>query len=616
MFVRYFRLGQFAIKGNNVLLKMSAGITSSRGLPHSLLARSRHIFLSHQRAPINLLSNNSLNKHASLSGGRGFTTKSRPYLLSSAGLDFRFSGTSFLVGLAGLGVLLYFTEDNTRRFVDNAALISSRVSIVVVTTTKCVYHYTRVLGAQYASEQDRELALKDCHKRCAKITMEAIVRNGGIYIKLGQHLSAMTYLFPPEWTQTMEPLQDRCPVSSIESINKMFLTDTGKDIKATFSEFDYVPLGSASLGQVHRAVLKDSGEAVAVKVQHPTLADFVPVDVFMTKWVFNAIDLFFPQYPLTWLSDELQSSIYVELDFTQEAHNAEKTAKYFEHTTSYTALRVPKIIMAKPRILIMEFLPGSRIDDLEYLDRHNISRSEVSSCLSHIFNNMIFTPDVGVHCDPHGGNLSIRAIANPHRGQHNFEIILYDHGLYRDIPTKLRYDYAHFWLALIDNDQEAMRYYAKQFAGVTDEQYPLLSAAITGRDFKNVTNVKTPRTADEIENMSSTVSSPTFLSDLMILLHQMPRIVLLIIKTNDLTRHLDECLQSSLGFMRTFMIMATYCARTVYEEQQNMLSNDDFKGHAWKKLWLEWAAWWSYRKRLLQLGFYDFTLTVKNLVGF
>ena len=60
----------------------------------------------------------------------------------------------------------------------------------------------------------------------------------------------------------------------------------------------------------------------------------------------------------------------------------------------------------------MEYVSGERLDNLKYMEQNNIDPSEVSSCLSHIFNNMIFTPGVALHCDPHGGNLAIRSVLN------------------------------------------------------------------------------------------------------------------------------------------------------------------------------------------------------------
>ena len=196
---------------------------------------------------------------------------------------------------------------------------------------------------------------------------------------------------------------------------------------------------------------------------------------------------------------------------------------------------------AQKRILVMEFISGRRPDDLDFLDRNQIDRDEVSATLAHIFNEMIFGDNAPLHCDPHGGNIAIRPTPNPSRrgGSPNFEIILYDHGLYREIPRELRRNYAKLWLAVIEADEPRMREYAHKVAGVTDEQFPLFASAITGRDYKVLTqkNVTSARTADEKENISGALGEG-MLQQLVELLGQVPRIILLILKTNDLSMSL------------------------------------------------------------------------------
>ncbi|CAI1590813.1 hypothetical protein SEUBUCD646_0L03050 [Saccharomyces eubayanus] len=517
-------------------------------------------------------------------------------------------------------VALYNFNDTFHDSVKHTALTSKRVAVVTQATTRCFYHYKRALNKTYESKKEREVALNDCHKMCALITLQALRSNGGIYIKLGQHIGAMTYLLPKEWTDTMIPLQDHCPESTFEEINQLFEEDLGTSIENMFWEFDKTPIGVASLAQVHVAKLKSSdgkGASVAVKCQHPSLKEFIPLDVVLTRTVFEMLDVFFPDYPLTWLGDELQSSIYVELNFDKEAENAEMTRKYFSKFKRQTALKIPKVIESHKRILIMEYVGGKRLDDLQYIDGHGISRSEVSSCLSHIFNNMIFTPNVGIHCDPHGGNLAIRSVKpGKDNGYHNFEIILFDHGLYRYPSTRTRRLYAKFWLSLLfDKDQAKMKKYAKGFANITDEQFPLLAAAITGRSVDAALNydISTSRTQEEMDVMADGLLEGTLLSDLMSILSRIPSVVLLILKTNDLTRHLDECLQNPLGPERTFLIMTQYCAKTVYDEKVERIDSEYGKWSiSW--MWANFTNWIVYERRINQLYFYDFVLWWKNII--
>ncbi|ABN65672.2 predicted protein [Scheffersomyces stipitis CBS 6054] len=519
----------------------------------------------------------------------------------------------FTVGVAlGLGgSALYYTNDNVRHVV----LTAERVTVVTVAVFRCFNMYLQTLGKDYESREERSKALKKTHKRAADITLRALETNGGIYIKLGQHITALTYLLPREWTDTMIPLQDQCPRSSMEEIEKMFVNDLGTSVNDMFSEFDPEPVGVASLAQVHIATLRESGEKVAVKIQHPSLQEFVPLDVFLTKTVFELMYKFFPEYPLTWLGEEMQSSIFIELDFTKEAENAQKTAAYFKDLKRETALKVPKIVEAQQRILIMEYVGGARLDNLDYLREHNISAADVSSCLSHIFNDMIFTPGVGLHCDPHGGNLAIRALENSeYKNGHNFEIILYDHGLYRDIPVQMKRDYSHFWLAVLDSDVPKMREYAEKFAGIQgDQKFRIFVSAITGRAPENALNdIKKSRSEEEIRIIQNELNySEGVLEDLMDILSSMPRMVLLILKTNDLTRSLDENLNNPLGPERTFLILANYCARVVYDEENEKIAKE-YKSYSVKKFVHYLTNWWSYHKRTSQLFLYDFIVMLRN----
>lgn len=183
----------------------------------------------------------------------------------------------------------------------------------------------------------------------------------------------------------------------------------------------------------------------------------------------------------------------------------------------------------------MEFISGHRPDDLHYLDSNNIDRDEVSAALARIFNEMIFGDGAPLHCDPHGGNLAVRK--NDTRRRPNFDIILYDHGLYRDIPKQLRRDYAKLWLAVIDADEPKMREYAFKVAGITNEQFPLFASAITGRDYRVLTRKQLVTSRDEVEKESiSGAFGENLLQQLVELLGKVPGIILLILKTNDLSK--------------------------------------------------------------------------------
>ncbi|OTA93907.1 hypothetical protein M434DRAFT_395148 [Hypoxylon sp. CO27-5] len=516
--------------------------------------------------------------------------------------------TAAATAATGAGVLAFTDE------IKHGYDATERAGRVATTLTICINDYRTTLNKREQTEdpQEQDTILKSCHKRCAERTLKVLEKNGGIFIKLGQHLSAMTYLLPPEWTDTFIPLQDKCPVSSFESIEEMFRSDTGEELKDYFSEFSEQPIGAASLAQVHLATVKESGQKVAVKVQHPGLAQWAPLDLALTRFTFTTLKKFFPEYDLEWLSSEMEVSLPQELDFQLEAANAIRTKEYFAQIPEIP-LVIPDVIWAKKRILVMANESGHRLDDLEYLDSNHIDRDEVSATLARIFNEMIFGKNAPLHCDPHGGNLAIRKATR--RKHPNFEIIIYDHGLYRDIPESLRRSYAKMWLAVIDGDMPAMKRYAHEVAGITDEQFPLFASAITGRDYTVVSSsILKSRSEEEKKTMSHALQEG-LLSDLVTMLGQVPRIILLILKTNDLTRSLDENLHTRQGPMRNFMILARYCARTVFREQLEEIRERPgsllWPGNALRFV----AACLGYLRVELKLEAFELWLSVKRMVG-
>ncbi|KAK3392083.1 ABC1 family-domain-containing protein [Sordaria brevicollis] len=585
----------------------SFSTSASPTAPNSTLARRS--FTSSSKGYSSQNSNgSSSNSHSNTNGKQNPNRTRRTVLYATTG------------GLATAGL---FTFSDDIKYTYEATERTGRVASALV---KCVNDYRQTLNARDKlgedEQEEKARLLNECHQRCADRTLEVLEKSGGIFIKLGQHLSAMNYLLPPEWTTTFIPLQDKCPVSSFESIERMFLEDTGTSLWDYFSEFSREPIGAASLAQVHLATIKETGQRVAVKVQHPSLQKWAPLDMRLTSTTFKTLKYFFPEYDLEWLSSEVEISLPKELDFTCEAENARRTASHFSVHAPQLPLLIPDVLWAKKRLLVMACESGARLDDLSYMDSHNIDRDEVSATLARIFNEMIFGEGAPLHCDPHGGNIAIRH--NPsrnNRAKTNFDIILYDHGLYRDIPLPLRRSYAKLWLAIIDGDIPRMKTYVKEVAGIGEDKFPLFASAITGRDFINVVSatdaggVMKPKEASEQKSMSTALQEGLIV-DLVQMLGQVPRIILLILKTNDLTRALDESLCTSQGPVRQFLILARYCMRTVFNEQLEII-----RGLGNGKLWTLGnvprlvGAWWEMVRVEVKLEVFELWLRVKRALG-
>uniref|UniRef100_A0A183VG56 ABC1 domain-containing protein n=1 Tax=Toxocara canis TaxID=6265 RepID=A0A183VG56_TOXCA len=130
-----------------------------------------------------------------------------------------------------------------------------------------------------------------------------------------------------------------------------------------------------------------------------------------------------PDFHLLWLVDEMKKNLPLELDFTNEAANAERVRTMYAHLDY---LKVPKIHYeyTSDRVLTMEFCSGAQINDLDYFLLHKIDRHDVCRKLGALFSDMIFVNGV-VHCDPHPGNVLVSK-----NDDASVSIILLDHGLY------------------------------------------------------------------------------------------------------------------------------------------------------------------------------------------
>jgi predicted unusual protein kinase regulating ubiquinone biosynthesis (AarF/ABC1/UbiB family) len=508
-------------------------------------------------------------------------------------------------------------------------------------------------------------------------------RNGSIFIKLGQHLSSLNYLLPPEWCETFVPLQDRCPVSSFASVSEMIERDTGRPIEALFATFEREPIGAASLAQVHRATTHD-GEQVAVKLQHPVLAEWAPLDLALTRLTFVALKRLFPAYDLTWLSSEMEASLPVELDFTHEAANADALRLHFSRIPE-APLVVPRVLWARQRVLVMEYVAGARPDDLarladdqwrgaagrpELQGLDKVDRDAVSAALARIFCEMAFGDGAPLHCDPHPGNVAVRA--NPARAKErrwfwrrvacavlprglvdeppDFDIVLYDHGLYRDIPAGLRAAYARFWLAMLAGSAAGVRDSARELASwgrpasesgeeevLSDADARLLASAVTGRDWSEVeagrADVRGPRGRIERKQLGNLVTEEGVLGRLCALLGRVPPVVLLVLKTNDLSafsfppltnstneataRALDEGLRTREGPARTVAILWRYAARAQRAAERSRVAAARAAGElgvlaAWAA---EVAAWWAEARVAAKVAAFEAWLSWRRAMG-
>jgi len=238
----------------------------------------------------------------------------------------------------------------------------------------------------------------------AKQLTNLLVELGPAFVKAGQALSTRPDIIPVVLLEELSQLQDQLPGFSGNKAMELIEEDLEKNIQNIFSKIDIEPISAASLGQVHKAILKN-GDVVAVKVQRPGLREQITLDLYIVRniaiWLKNNIGLI--RSDLVALIDELGKRVFEEMDYINEANNAEKFRLMHQKNTR---IAVPKIYndLTSRRVLTMEWIEGTKLTNLENVKKLGINPDEmieigVQCSLEQLLEHGFF------HADPHPGNL-------------------------------------------------------------------------------------------------------------------------------------------------------------------------------------------------------------------
>lgn len=364
------------------------------------------------------------------------------------------------------------------------------------------------------------------HFRAAKRILKLCESNKGFYIKAGQFMASLQHV-PQEFTSTLSTLQDKAVPCHIKAIKQVFVENFGKDFSDIYVTFDEQPIASASIAQVHRATLAD-GQEVAVKVQYPGLQQRLRVDIRTMAILSHAISWIFPDYQFEWIVPEFEKTLSKELDFLQEAENAERTARNFK---KHKAVKVPHIFwdLTTRQVLTMEFMHGCKIDDLQCLLRSGLNPRKVAQTLVEVFAEMIFVHGY-VHGDPHPGNI----LVFPHSSKnHSFDLVLLDHGIYRELEEGFRMDFCQLWKALILLDQREMQVMGERLG--VGKYYQYLPVIFTGRTIDSKSGLGKSMPIEEKKRLSQEVRQFT-MGDISQFMESLPRDLLTVLRTDGLLR--------------------------------------------------------------------------------
>lgn len=384
-----------------------------------------------------------------------------------------------------------------------------------------------------------EKTRREFNQRAADRLLYVCYRHGGIYTKLGQYIATMNHVLPKEWTETLSVLHDKVAPMPAETAVDCVCRELGIDsVDEVFSSFESTPVAAASLAQVHRATLH-TGETVAVKVQYPGLPRQVKGDLWTMTKLSIIMGKIFPDYEYAYLFPEFEQSITEELDFRQEARNANRTRTLFASDTGRTDVHVPIVYskFSNKRLLVMEYVDGVKPTDIEGLRRLGMDPLKVARTISSIFSEMIFTHGF-VHCDPHPGNMLITA--NGADGEHT--VVVLDHGMYRRLTPKFRSAYCLLWKALLTRDTD-LGEHAVSCLGVPHIKgaYNGLSLILTYRSKSSKARTGTRMTPEERASARAKFSHVTA-RDVNEFLEQLPRDLLFVYRCTNIVRSINKTL--------------------------------------------------------------------------
>jgi ubiquinone biosynthesis protein len=293
-------------------------------------------------------------------------------------------------------------------------------------------------------ERYRQDTISEVHRRNAHRIETTIVRLQGLFIKVGQLFSIMTNFLPEEFRTGLENLQDAVPARPYSQIEKRIVDELGDRPDRIFAEFSATPIASASLGQVHRAALRD-GRRVAVKVQHLGVEHTAREDLKTIKRILWIVQRIFKTRGLENYYREIRSMILQELDFRLEAEHIERIANNFADNDK---VGFPVVIedLSTSRVLTLEFVEGIKITDRQGLIAAGLDPAAVARDLVTAYCQMIFVDGV-YHADPHPGNIFV---------QQGGRLVFLDFGAVGSLSPAMRQGISSMIEAIIKGEEQQL----------------------------------------------------------------------------------------------------------------------------------------------------------------
>lgn len=268
---------------------------------------------------------------------------------------------------------------------------------------------------------------------------------GPAFVKIGQSLSTRPDLVSAPYIEALSKMQDQCAPIPYAQVNEIIESELGARLSRLFSEFDETPIASASLGQVHRARMRD-GTEVAVKIQRPGAVDSVKSDLALMAQLAAKADEYSTVGRHVGFSEwvrQLRRSLMRELDYETEATNLETLADMLEE---HRRIRVPQPVwdFTSQRVLTMEYFEGLKVTERAGVRKTEEDVEAAANDLVKAFLDQIFVHGF-VHVDPHPGNVLLTREG---------ELVLLDLGMVSHLSPGTRNRMLRFIVSIVEGKGE------------------------------------------------------------------------------------------------------------------------------------------------------------------
>ncbi|KAL0549358.1 hypothetical protein IC582_013840 [Cucumis melo] len=256
----------------------------------------------------------------------------------------------------------------------------------------------------------------------------------------------------------------------------------------------------------------------------------VKIDTTVMSFLSRTISWLFPDYRFEWLASEFEKTILLELDFLQEARNAERTAENFKNNN---LVKIPRVYweFTTRQVLTMEFCEGHKVDDIEFMKQSGIDPSKVAKALVEVFAEMVFVHGF-LHGDPHPGNILV-SLDN----LNGFTLVLLDHGIYKQLDAEFRLHYCQLWKAMITLDTNKILQLGEWFGVPKYSKYfPLI---FTGRSFDSTSALGMGMSNEERRNLKQELKLLK-MEDISSFMESLPSDFLAVLRTDGLLRSITR----------------------------------------------------------------------------